>query len=516
MGKLKFMGTKYYIDYTESNKILPIIGLSLHQVTEESGVQKKKFKINTESELQRITTIAKMLVCSLTEAEYAFNENCMVKNSANQEDAILMISTGDSSGIVTAPITILDNMFIRIKSFNTFKHIDEVFSNIKSNSESESHENSDAEGGDTNVLLNIAQSSNEDTRVNDNVAVEEQTCPGGSYQLENLENRIDSYQIEHLEDQVIPLDTINLNKTLKKDSVIVNNLIDNKQSETLEESMLQIEKSNENLKEVNNKLMIENHMLNKTILEYESKIAMLKVQVSDHTNMYETQIRALQESKDADTLGLKSEIKSLKERLIKAMSQTQQCKVQYEDLNIKHLKQVWETEKMNKLYNSLESMYMRVTKRNSQLEMASLTSNYNPEVTDLLFPDSMPVKRESVKFSCYEQPSKISYRQKQEAKDFLLDVKVQAPNKVQVPNNLQDCYRPNIQREQKSNSKSKRALKVHELPSSKIKQTDDKPKEVKDYWDNNKQLKLTGTMIKNKREGLWTEYNRHGVKLSDT
>merc|ERR1711976_1022177 len=121
-----------------------------------------------------------------------------------------------------------------------------------SNSESESHENSDAEGGDTNVLLNIAQSSNEDTRVNDNVAVEEQNCPGGSYQLENLESRIDSYQIEHLEDQVIPLDTINLNKTLKKDSVIVNNLIDNKQSETLEESMLQIEKSNENLKEVNN------------------------------------------------------------------------------------------------------------------------------------------------------------------------------------------------------------------------------------------------------------------------
>merc|ERR1711976_538550 len=212
MGKLKFMGTKYYIDYTESNKILPIIGLSLHQVTEESGVQKKKFKINTESDLQRITTIAKMLVCSLTEAEYAFNENCMVKNSTNQEDAILMISTGDSSGIVTAPIIILDKMFIRIKSFNTFKHIDEVFSNLKTPEvENQSYENSENESPETDVMVNIVQSSNEETDVINNIVEENQLDFRGSY------------KIQHLEDQVIPLDTIDLNqqKTIKKDSIIV-------------------------------------------------------------------------------------------------------------------------------------------------------------------------------------------------------------------------------------------------------------------------------------------------------
>jgi len=154
--------TKYYIDYTETNKILPIIGLSLHQITEESGIQKKKFQIDIESDLEVITTIASMVVCSLTEAEYVFNEKCMIENSSNQEDAVLVISNGDSSGIVTAPIIILSNMFIRVKSYNTLKHIDEVFSNLKSiQEEDDSFEQLDYDSPETDVLLNIAQSSNE-------------------------------------------------------------------------------------------------------------------------------------------------------------------------------------------------------------------------------------------------------------------------------------------------------------------------------------------------------------------
>ena len=267
--------TKYYIDYTETNKILPIIGLSLHQITEESGIQKKKFQINIESDLEVITTIASMVVCSLTEAEYVFNEKCMIENSSNQEDAVLVISNGDSSGIVTAPIIILSNMFIRVKSYNTLKHIDEVFSNLKSiQEEDDSFEQLEFDSPETDVLLNIAQSSNEETEFPDNIG-----------EASNQINSDGRYTIDHLGDQIIPIDTINLNdlKTLKKESVIslclnsesiiTGNLIENKQNEELEQS-------NINLKEVNNKLMIENHMLNKSVLEYENKIAQLTVQVS--------------------------------------------------------------------------------------------------------------------------------------------------------------------------------------------------------------------------------------------
>jgi len=51
------------------------------------------------------------------------------------------------------------------------------------------------------------------------------------------------------------------------------------------------------------------------------------------------------------------------------------------------LSQQWETEKMNKLYSSLEIMYSRVAKRNSQLEMLCLTNNFDPETEELLFPE---------------------------------------------------------------------------------------------------------------------------------
>jgi len=230
--------TKYYIDYTETNKVLPIIGLSLHKITVESGVQKKNFQINTESNLEVITTIASMVVCSLTEAEFVSNEKCMIENSSNQEDAVLMISNGDSSGIVMVPIIILNNMFIRVKSYNTLKHIDEVFSNLKLHQdENDSFEQLNYDSPEVNVLQNIAQSSNEETGIIDNIG-----------EAKNQTNFDDRYQIDHLQDQIIPIDTMNLNdqKNLKKESVIslnqtsqtiiTGNLIENKQNEDLEQS----------------------------------------------------------------------------------------------------------------------------------------------------------------------------------------------------------------------------------------------------------------------------------------
>jgi len=170
---------------------------------------------------------------------------------------------------------------------------------------------------------------------------------------------------------------------------------------------------------------------------------------------------------------------------------------------------------MNKLYSNLEIMYSKVAKRNSQLEMLCLTNNFDPETEELLFPDQQNKKlvfpeQQNKKLVQSDLP-KFNNKESVKPKEL---VKV---TKVQVPDNLQDILRPKIQRREKSIEKktNSKALKPHELPASKIKQTDDKPKYVKDYW-NNDQLKLTGTMIKNKREGLWKEFNREGQILSES
>jgi len=179
------------------------------------------------------------------------------------------------------------------------------------------------------------------------------------------------------------------------------------------------------------------------------------------------------------------------------------------------LSQQWETEKMNKLYSSLEIMYSRVAKRNSQLEMLCLTNNFDPETEELLFPELQNKKIEFPELQnkklVQSDFTKFGNKESEKSKEL---VKV---TKIQVPDNLQAILRPKVQSIEKSNElkKNRKGLKAHELPASKIKQTDDKPKHVEDYWSND-QIKLTGTMIKNKREGLWKEYNRDGQILSES
>jgi len=68
-------------------------------------------------------------------------------------------------------------------------------------------------------------------------------------------------------------------------------------------------------------------MLNKTVLEYENKIVQFTRKVTGCTvkiNAYETKIQDILNSKETDSEGLMTEIKTLRKNWIKAMSSSQQ------------------------------------------------------------------------------------------------------------------------------------------------------------------------------------------------
>ena len=481
--------TKYYIDYTDSNKILPIIGLQLHQTTEDSDIQKKKFKINTESDLQRIKTIASMMVCSNTDEEFSANEKGMIQDSSKQEDGILLISSDDSSGIVMAPVTIQNTMFLRIKSLNTFKHIDEVFSNGKSETIENSFKECYIESPEQNhadYQINNAQASDLDDNFN---YPEENTISP------NLEHT--NYEITLLEDQPLQIDTINIEKKQEDNCTFASEYARQKNYNDLKKIDL-----DENFNEKNSALTTENKLLNRKVLEYEKTIAELTVKLNESkgsVTVYENRIQEMITVKDNT---FESEVKILKDRLINSMNSTQKLKISYEDLNLRYYKQLWETEKMTKLYENIESMYLRVSKRNNQLEMECLTGNLSKEVDNLLFPE---IKSDTKKpDNILPQENSIKH---------LPIIKFYLPENLK---NLNHFERPKSQKPQSQDKERfSNGLLSHELPTSKIKQIDNNPKKIEDFWDN-KMPKLTGIMIKNKREGLWKEFNRNGQILFET
>jgi len=76
-------------------------------------------------------------------------------------------------------------------------------------------------------------------------------------------------------------------------------------------------------------------------------------------------------------------------------------------------------------------------------------------------------------------------------------------------------YDLKVQEKPKEIKTNRLGLQAHELPASRIKQRDDEPKLIRDYFDN-KQIKLTGTMIKNRRVGVWRKFNRKGQIVFET